>query len=292
MTFDIDLSRYPLDVGATVLCGQTFRWQREGPNSWSGIDGCHSYRLTQTDHLLNVETDADEAAFHRLFRFDLDLTELRERLLEGDSRLAPILDRYRGLRLMRQSDPLEVLFSFVCTANNHVPRILGMVRQLALKGTPHPLGGHRFPTLEALASLSEEELLSAGFGYRAKSCTLIARALFAQGGVEGWERESYLDVRKRLLCLPYIGPKLADCIALLAFDKTESVPIDTHLWKAAAGLYLDPTPDRITPRRYEELGDAMRQRFGTLAGFAQHFLFVDRLFREGSLRAKEPLRSR
>lgn len=64
---------------------------------------------------------------------------------------------FSGVRMLRQ-DPTECLFSFICTSNNHISRIQGMVERLCqalgaplcqLDQTPY----HDFPSLAALAGL-------------------------------------------------------------------------------------------------------------------------------------------
>lgn len=60
-----------------------------------------------------------------------------------------------GVRMLRQ-DPTECLFSFICTSNNHISRIQGMVERLCQAlGTPlcqlDQTSYYNFPSLSALA---------------------------------------------------------------------------------------------------------------------------------------------
>lgn len=74
-----------------------------------------------------------------------------------------ICDRYilsfsPGVRMLRQ-DPVECLFSFICTSNNHISRIQGMVERLCQAlGTPlcelDQDSYYSFPTLAALSGAS------------------------------------------------------------------------------------------------------------------------------------------
>ena len=58
-----------------------------------------------------------------------------------------------GARVLRQ-DPVECLFQFVCSSNNHISRIHGMVERLCRAyGTPLPVSGKA-----ADASLPEVQL--------------------------------------------------------------------------------------------------------------------------------------
>lgn len=62
---------------------------------------------------------------------------------------------FPGVRMLRQ-EPTECLFSFICTSNNHISRIQGMVERLCQAlGTPLCQLDHtsyyNFPSLSALA---------------------------------------------------------------------------------------------------------------------------------------------
>lgn len=62
-----------------------------------------------------------------------------------------------GVRMLRQ-EPTECLFSFICTSNNHISRIQGMVERLCQAlGTPlcqlDQTAYHNFPSLSVLAGV-------------------------------------------------------------------------------------------------------------------------------------------
>lgn len=57
---------------------------------------------------------------------------------------------------MLRQDPVECLFSFICSSNNHISRIQGMVERLcSTLGAPlcklDDTQYHDFPSIEALA---------------------------------------------------------------------------------------------------------------------------------------------
>lgn len=59
---------------------------------------------------------------------------------------------------MLRQDPTECLFSFICTSNNHISRIQGMVERLCQAlGTPlcqlDQTSYHNFPSLSVLAGV-------------------------------------------------------------------------------------------------------------------------------------------
>ncbi|MEI8283174.1 MAG: hypothetical protein WCG75_12270, partial [Armatimonadota bacterium] len=59
-----------------------------------------------------------------------------------------------------------------------------------------------------------------------------------------------------------------------------SVPVDTHIWQVLTRLYHpDWVGTTLTDKKYETVADALRDRFGELAGVAHQFLFVDNMER-------------
>ena len=87
----------------------------------------------------------------------------------------------------------------------------------------------------------------------------------------------YEQAHKELVAIHGIGAKIADCVCLFSLDKTEAVPVDTHVWQLAKDLYFPTWPARksLTSAAYNAVGAAFRERFGELAGYAQNFLFYD-----------------
>jgi len=105
----------------------------------------------------------------------------------------------------------------------------------------------------------------------------------AKGGV-GWleglkAEQDYDKVKTELLQLPGIGPKAADCIALMCLDVPGAIPVDTHVWNIACRDYLPELSEAksITPRIYKAVGDKFRTVFGAYAGWAHTVLFAAEL---------------
>ncbi|NXV75106.1 OGG1 lyase, partial [Atlantisia rogersi] len=183
-----------------------------------------------------------------------------------------------GVRVLRQ-DPAECLLSFICTSNNHISRITAMIERLCRAFGPRlccldarPF--HAFPSLSALAGADAEARLRAlGFGYRAKFVSGSAKAITEGFGAEGLHRlrsVPYAEARRVLCTLPGVGAKVADCVCLMALDKAEAVPVDTHVWRIARERYGAALGGRsLTPRAHQEIGDFFRGLWGPRAGWAQ-----------------------
>lgn len=123
-----------------------------------------------------------EAALRDYFALHVPLAPLHAAFCAADpGRFAQLAPFVLGARVLRQP-PDECLFAFICSSNNHVARIEGMVGRLcASYGTCLGVGAdsegagaasepyYAFPTAEQLAKATEEELKALGFGYRAKA---------------------------------------------------------------------------------------------------------------------------
>ena len=262
-----------LDLRRCVTSGQVFRWTQNEQGIWTGFDGDAWFRIDGDA----VESNHPQGAFQRLFRLDVHAGDVARKLIELGPELEPYVQSLSGLRLMRPSDPVETFFSFLCTPNNHIKRITGMINHLASFGPD--LGFRRFPDVEVIAGLHESHLRALGFGYRAATIPHIARELQSRGGrayLTSLAESPYEEAHRELCEFKGIGPKLADCIALFALDHTEAAPIDTHVWQAVTRLYFpDWAGSALTDVRYRTAGDHLRSRFGPLAAWAQQFLFFD-----------------
>lgn len=100
---------------------------------------------------------------------EISLRDLWDEFRACDERFAELSSHLEGARVLRQ-DPFECLVQFICSSNNNIKRITGMVDFVSGKGRFLGCAGgfefYEFPTLERLGNVSEQELREAGFGYR------------------------------------------------------------------------------------------------------------------------------
>ena len=262
-----------------------FRWERLDHGSWLGVDGDHWYRVTDvTRTSVAIDTNGDPQDFTDLFRLDWDSRAIEQKLRDIAPELAPYLVGLDGLRLMKPSSAEELFFTFLCTPNNNMTRIVQMCRHLAAYGPAMAEIEcrivHRFPRAEVIASIPEQELRAKGFGYRAATIVGAAQALSKRDGnwLENLRNSPYESAHQALCEIKGIGPKLADCIALFGLHHTDSIPVDTHIWQAYTRLYRPEWKDKaITDSRYREAASDMRARFGGYGGWAQQYLFMDNM---------------
>ncbi|XP_063755787.1 N-glycosylase/DNA lyase [Eleginops maclovinus] len=233
---------------------------------------------------VHQDTKEEEEMLRDYFQMNVKLGDLYREWGAADPHFKHIADIFTGIRMLRQ-DPTECLFSFICTSNNHISRIQGMVERLCQAlGAPlcqlDQTSYHSFPSLSALADNSvEARLRDLGFGYRARFLQQSAKQILDTHGIqwlEGLRSASYLQARDALRTLPGVGTKVADCVCLMSLDKAEAVPIDTHVWQIAKRDYNYASghgQKTITDKLHRDIGDFFRKLWGPYAGWAQSVLF-------------------
>jgi N-glycosylase/DNA lyase len=188
-----------------------------------------------------------------------------------------------GLRLLRQ-DPVECVFSFLCSQNNNISRITQMIDAMCsrygtligeLEGEKH----YSFPTLDVLAKVPEQELRDTGFGYRAKFIPKSAQQILAKGlgWLESLRSMPYPAAAEALQELHGVGPKVADCIALFSLDKLDAVPCDTHVWQIAQRYLPMLRNKNPAPALHPMVREFFLKQFGDKCGWAHTILFAAEL---------------
>lgn len=281
--------------------------------SLTGVVGSRAYQLEQGGDGIryrmigrgggesggNADEENDAEVLREYFQLNLKLSDFIDHWSKCDGRFSAVKEYYPGARLLRQ-DPVECLFSFVCSSNNNIARIHGMVNTLCrLYGTEVPAPSteqdseapdaktdklYMFPTLEQLSAATEDTLRASGFGYRAKFITGSVATLNSKpGGGDQWlmslRSVPYKEASSALMELPGIGPKVAACICLFSLDKYEAIPVDTHVWRLVTTHYRKDLQEKktITPRLMEVAENTLIEKFGPHAGWAHNVLFLAEL---------------
>lgn len=201
-------------------------------------------------------------------------------------------DLFSGIRTLRQ-DPWECLISFICSSNNNVKRILKMCDNLCINFGNHinDYGGISFYSFPGPRQLSadpsiETKLRELGFGYRAKyiyqtACKFTDDVNYPDINLDrlnGLRHASYEEAHEFLLQLTGVGPKVADCICLMSLDKSNIVPIDTHVYQIAVRDFKYKGGKKEVKTLNKAMHDDIRRFFqdifGDYAGWAQSVLFA------------------
>jgi len=120
------------DIPLCVSRGQAFRW-REWGGGWLGVDAERVmwFRpLADGVEYATLPEPGREDWIRCYFQLDVDLAEVHRAVLQAEPDLAPLVARFPGLRVLRWGSAEECLLSFLCSVNNNIPRISGMIERL------------------------------------------------------------------------------------------------------------------------------------------------------------------
>lgn len=261
-------------LGEMLDGGPAFRWTHDGDGIWTGIWENNVARLRKGRDG-RVEWSAPTAIARRVraalpsyLALDRDWDALAAMLPTArDPHLARCVAGLPGLRLLAQPFG-ETLLAFICSATKQIVQIRRMLEALALRhGEPIASGCHALPAWERLAKVSEAELRECKLGFRARHVRGTSEFLAAH---PGWLEETralpFAEARERLMELPGVGGKVADCVLLFGAGRLEAFPVDVWVMKALARHYvLKTAPSKLAARG--------REAFGPCAGLAQQYLF-------------------
>lgn len=266
---------FGLDLASTLLGGQAFRWRRED-EGYYGVLQKDIVWLRESRG--NIEVHSADSSSENLvgrlksyLRLDDDFEAIR-RTLDIDPIIHRALLSMPGLRLVRQ-DPWECLASFLCSSVSNVPRIRQTIEAIAeAYGERLFLGSYdrcSFPTAEQLTGVNQEEFRLRGAGFRAPYLAAAVRVV-AKGELDlnTLRHVPYEEARRRLMGIPGVGEKIADCVCLYSLDKLEAFPIDRWVRRSLEERYVGSTH-----RSYRNLAQWANYHFGAYCGYAQLYLF-------------------
>ena len=281
------------DLEKTVNSGQVFHWQRVG-DGFVGTIGDRAAYVEQRDGTLRVRVEGGAPATPSGRRAKTlgsqelapPVKDLVAHYFALDHALAAICDSFpkdpvmtaarnfcHGLRIIRQPQ-WECLATFICSSMKQVAHI----RQISLAlrkrfGEQRRIGDHlayTFPSTWRVAQASEKELLECKLGYRAKNLRATARLVsFGKADLEAWATLSDSELRKQLCALPGVGPKIANCVMLFAYERLRAFPIDVWIERVLRQHYFSRRK-KLTAQRLRQFSETY---FGEHGGYAQQYLF-------------------
>ena len=255
----------PFSLKWTLECGQFFRYTKV-------VD---TYLVQSSDRIFSLQQKGDalcydgidEAFLVRFFRLDEDIEAILKEI-DRDAAIHQAIERYRGLRLIRQ-DPWECLLSFICSSAKAIPHIRSIIEELCRSAGKRICWenhfGYAFPEPRSITTKLQLESVKAGFRteYLVKTCRCMDEQQLLL-----LKDLPYKDARNRLTALSGVGKKIADCVLLYSLDFLEAFPMDTWIKKGLQKVYLNG--NRAGEKAMEEF---VSNHFGPYAGYAQLYLF-------------------
>ncbi len=255
----------------TLDCGQTFRFK---PFDKGFIvlskDKC-AYLYTEDNQTVIECLAQDEEYFYNYFDLSRDYAKICE---SAERENIPILTSAvscgKGIRILNQ-DKEEMLFSFIISQNNNIPRIKGIIDRLCLSlGEKREFLGKTYFTFPTAVKMAEKDLVfyeSMGLGYRAKYIKNLADNIANGLDVEKFNDLTTKELKQKLLSILGVGPKVADCVALFGYHRSDSFPVDTWIEK----VYIEDLKGTIKDRA--KIADYLVDRFKENSGYYQQYLF-------------------
>ncbi len=246
------------DLAQTLDCGQAFRW-KETEKGWVGCVNNKVLTISESENQLHLDCSPHDfdCLWKDYFDLDTDYDSIRKELSDFSPILKQAIEFAPGIHILKQ-DSWEALCSFILSQNNNIKRIKGIISKLC-ENFGEDLGGvYSFPSIEKMASLTEDDLAVIKSGFRAKYL-MSAAELVASGKInlEEISKKSLEKAKKDLMMIKGVGPKVADCALLYGFYRTECFPMDVWMKRAMEKLFPDNTPED----------------FGKNAGIAQQYIF-------------------
>lgn len=265
-------------------CGQCFRWNKEEDGSYTGVikNGVINVKKLVKDVEFTGVCDRNiKEICEEYFNLQTNYEAIKEKLSNIDIYLKNSIEYGNGIRILKQ-DLWETLLSFIISANNNIPRIKTIIERIAKKyGNRIEYRNkmyYTFPTPEMLQNASIDDFRGLGLGFRdVRIYETVQRTLKGEIDLEKLKQEENTEVlRKKLLEIPGVGPKVADCVMLFALNRFDVFPVDVWVKRVISELYFDKKEQ--TPNVIHEFAE---KQYGNLAGLAQQYLFYWR--RENSI---------
>ena len=249
------------DIEHILECGQVFSFQKteSGYTVWSKDKMC---KVCETSTGWLIET-ADVEYFENYFDLKTDYSKIKKDLAQYPILQKPI-EYGKGIRILKQ-DLFETVISFIVSANNNIKRIKMILQRIREKFGTAKDGFFAFPTREQLLQATEQDFVALGAGYRAKYLFEVARQV-DDDTLSQWKSLPTMQLRKQLMTLMGVGPKVADCILLFGYGKGDVFPVDTWIAQMYNKFYQQED-------NRERIRNLLTNQFEELSGYAQQYLF-------------------
>ena len=274
----------------TLECGQCFRWKKVCEDSncvtYIGVIKDRVLKVSQKGNKLYVLSNNDEnllEVVNNYFDLKKDYRYIEKEISKIDNNVCEAVKNTSGIRHLNQ-DFFETIISFIISANNNIPRISKSISLLSKKyGKKITFEGedyYLFPTVSELSDVTQEEFKACGVGFRDKYIVDTIKDIKENKfDINESKNLSTEILRKKLMELKGVGPKVADCILLFSCGRGEVFPIDVWVERVMSVLYFKDAKGSMTKK---EILNYANKNFGKYCGIVQQHLFYN--IREGIIK--------
>ena len=234
----------PFKLEDTITCGQIFRFFKMEDGSFDIILKDRVINVYEKNNYLYVSSNNEDdlkSVVMNYFDLDNDYSKMNEYLLKQDKKLDDAINFSKGLMMIKQ-DPFETIMEYIISANNSVPSIASALNNIALKYGKKVIFNDKeyylFPQYKDLKDVEENDLRECKVGFRDK----YLKAMIDKLNNNELDLDSFysMDTKEALDKLMEnigIGPKVASCILLFAYQKYDVFPVDTWVKKVMKTKY-------------------------------------------------------
>lgn len=269
------------NVKDTLECGQVFRYvsYKKGYLIIS-LDKC-AYCYNDGNKAVVECAKQDEEYFYNYFDLSRDYSSIYKSALDfGVEVLSTSASLGKGIRILNQN-PVEALFSFMISQNNNIPRIKGIIERISqaigVKKSFNDYNYYSFPTVRQLATKNLDFYKSVGLGYRAEYINRLANDIDGGFDVCALSLLSTIELKKQLVKIHGVGEKVANCVTLFGFHRSDSFPVDTWIEK----VYVEDFKGQLKNR--DKITEFFVDIFKENSGYYQQYLFYYKRSKEKTL---------
>ena len=260
----------------TLECGQCFRWKNNN-DYYVGVIKDRVIKIRQDGDYIYVRSNEQkdlEKVIKEYFELEKDYSSIEKRIASLDDYVKKALKNTSGMRHLKQ-DFFETIISYIISANNNIPRISKSVNEISKRyGKKIEFDNEEyylFPTPEQLRDVTIDDYRACGVGFRDKYIyNTVKRINNKEIDLVKMQDMDTSSLRKELLSLMGIGPKVADCILLFSCGRQEVFPIDVWVERVMKKLYFND--ENISKK---EILKYASDNFGNDAGIVQQHLFYN-----------------
>ncbi|MDY5820044.1 MAG: DNA glycosylase [Candidatus Borkfalkiaceae bacterium] len=260
------------NVKDTLECGQIFRFKpfEKGYLVFSKDRACYACN-ENGKAIIECKTD-DEEYFRNFFDLSRDYSSIYSRAKKSEYDIVSLAaEAGKGIRILNQ-DKTETLFSFLTSQNNRIPRIKSIIeRTCAARGVKNSFSGEEYYSFPLPKELFDENVgfyNGLGYGYRSDFIRSTAKRLIENADeLDKMTALSTKELKESLMSFKGVGPKVADCVSLFAYHKTDAFPVDTWIEK----LYREDFNGAEKNRN--KINEFFVNTFGEDSGYIQQYVF-------------------
>ena len=256
----------------TVTCGQIFRFREENDNSYTVILSDRVVNLKIEDNKLFIESnnmDNIEEVIRNYFDLNFDYENINNILISIDNSNTNLVNACKGLRMINEPK-LEVIISYILSANNGVPQIRNGLDNISrmfgekviFRGEEYYL----FPSIDKLKGASVEDFRNCKTGFRDKYIYgIIQDVVSGRFDYNLIDNMNSSDALKYLMSYKGIGEKVASCILLFGYHRFDVFPIDTWVKK-----YMK---DKYNLEKVSDIRKFMFDKYSNNCGLVIQYIF-------------------